>query len=194
MTKICKDMPKYARKSEKSRKVKRLEKPENTGNMRKIKILFVCHGNICRSPMAEFVLKDMVAKRGLAEQFEIASAATSTEEIWNGVGNPVYPPAKAELAKHGLSCEGKRAVQLKASDYDYYDYLIGMDMENISNIERMTGHKAGDKIHLLLEFNHESKSVRDPWYYDCYNETYRDVVTGCTAFLAYLKEHNKISL
>ena len=126
--------------------------------MRKIKILFICHGNICRSPMAEFVLKDMVAKRGLAEQFEIASAATSTEEIWNGVGNPVYPPAKAELAKHGLSCEGKRAVQLKASDYDYYDYLIGMDMENISSIERMTGHKAGDKIHLLLEFNHESKS------------------------------------
>ena len=159
-----------------------------------IRVLFICHGNICRSPMAEFVLKDMVAKRGLAEQFEIASAATSTEEIWNGVGNPVYPPAKAELAKHGLSCEGKRAVQLKASDYDYYDYLIGMDMENISNIERMTGHKAGDKIHLLLEFNHESKSVRDPWYYDCYDETYRDVVTGCTAFLAYLKEHNKISL
>ena len=95
--------------------------------------------------MAEFVLKDMVAKRGLAEQFEIASAATSTEEIWNGVGNPVYPPAKAELAKHGLSCEGKRAVQIKASDYDYYDYLIGMDMENISNIERMTGHRQGIK-------------------------------------------------
>ena len=83
-----------------------------------IKILFVCHGNICRSPMAEFVLKDMVKSCGIAEQFEIASAATSTEEIWDGVGNPVYPPAKAELERHGISCEGKRAVLLKASDYD----------------------------------------------------------------------------
>ena len=160
--------------------------------MRKIKILFVCHGNICRSPMAEFVLKDMVAKRGLSEQFEIASAATSTEEIWNGIGNPVYPPAKAELAKHGLSCEGKRAVQLKRSDYDYYDYLIGMDTKNIVNMERMTGHKAGTKIRLLLEFNNELRSVRDPWYYDCYEETYRDVVTGCNAFLKYLEKEGMI--
>ena len=157
-----------------------------------IKILFICHGNICRSPMAEIVLKDMVAKRGLSDCFEIASAATSTEEIWNGIGNPVYPPAKAELAKHGLSCEGKRAVQLKASDYDYYDYLIGMDSKNISNMERMTGHKAGDKIRLLLEFNNESRSVRDPWYYDCYDETYRDVVTGCNAFLQYLEAKGEI--
>ena len=157
-----------------------------------IKVLFVCHGNICRSPMAEFVLKDMVAKCGLAEQFEIASAATSTEEIFNGVGNPVYPPAKAELAKHGLSCEGKRAVQLKSSDYDYYDYLIGMDTKNISNMERITGHKEGTKIRLLLDFNNQSKSVRDPWYYDYYDETYWDVVTGCTAFLKYLKTEGKI--
>ncbi len=92
-----------------------------------IRVLFICHGNICRSPMAEFVFKDMVAKRGLVDRFEIASAATSTEEIWNGIGNSVYPPAKEELAKHGISCEGKRAVQLKKSDYDAYDYLIGMD-------------------------------------------------------------------
>ena len=157
-----------------------------------IKILFICHGNICRSPMAEFVLKDMVSKRGLQSCFEIASAATSTEEIWNGIGNPVYPPAKAELAKHGLSCDGKRAVQLKASDYDYYDYLIGMDTKNISNMERMTGHKAGEKIHLLLSFNDETRSVRDPWYYNCYDETYRDVVTGCTAFFKYLEKEGKI--
>ena len=113
---------------------------------RYVRVLFICHGNICRSPMAEFVLKDMVSRRGMADQFEIASAATSTEEIWNGVGNPVYPPAREELAKHGIRCAGKRAVQLKTSDYDHYDYLIGMDSMNIRNIERMTGHRSGDKI------------------------------------------------
>ena len=161
--------------------------------MRKIKILFVCHGNICRSPMAEFVLKDMVAKRGIADQFEIASAATSTEEIWNGVGNPVYPPAKAELAKHGIGCEGKRAVQLKASDYDYYDYLIGMDTMNIRNMERITGHKAGTKMRLLLEYNNQLKSIQDPWYSNKFDETYRDIVIGCTAFLDYLEKEGKVT-
>ena len=88
-----------------------------------IKVLFICHGNICRSPMAEFVMKDMVAKQGLEDEFYIASSATSTEEIWNGIGNPVYPPARRELAKHGISCEGKRAVQIKREDYDKYDII-----------------------------------------------------------------------
>jgi protein-tyrosine phosphatase len=157
-----------------------------------IKILFICHGNICRSPMAEFVLKDMVKKRGIAEQFEIASAATSTEEIWNGVGNPVYPPARAELAKHGISCDGKRAVQLKASDYDYYDYLIGMDSMNIRNIERITGHQRGDKIKKLLEYAGTMDDCQDPWYSNLFDETYRDVVTGCTAFLNFLEKEGKI--
>lgn len=157
-----------------------------------IKVLFICHGNICRSPMAEFVLKDMVEKQGIAEQFEIASAATSTEEIWNGVGNPVYPPARKELAKHGISCEGKRAVQLKASDYDYYDYLIGMDSMNIRNMERITGHKAGDKIHKMLEYAGTNGDCRDPWYTSRFDETYRDVVTGCTAFLEYLRKEGKL--
>ena len=156
--------------------------------MRKIKILFVCHGNICRSPMAEFVLKDMVQNRGIADQFEIASAATSTEEIWNGVGNPVYPPAKAELAKHGISCDGKRAVQLKASDYDYYDYLIGMDSMNIRNMGRMTGHPGGSKIYKLLSFAGSDRDCRDPWYSGRFDETYRDVVTGCSAFLDFVME------
>ena len=157
-----------------------------------LKILFICHGNICRSPMAEFVLKDMVSKRGIADQFEIASVATSTEEIWNGVGNPVYPPAREELAKHGISCDGKRAVQLKASDYDYYDYLIGMDTMNIRNMERMTGHKAGTKMRMLLEYNNQFTGIEDPWYSGAFDKTYRDVVTGCTAFLNYLEKEGKI--
>ena len=157
-----------------------------------IRVLFVCHGNICRSPMAEFVLKDMVAKRGIADQFEIASAATSTEEIWNGVGNPVYPPAKAELAKHGISCDGKRAVQLKASDYDYYDYLIGMDSMNIKNMERMTGHARGDKIKKMLEYAGSQLDCQDPWYNNRFDQTYKDVVTGCTAFLDFLEREGKI--
>ena len=157
-----------------------------------IKVLFICHGNICRSPMAEFILKDMVKKRGIADQFYIASAATSTEEIYNGIGNPVYPPAKAELAKHGISCEGKRAVQLKASDYDDYDYLIGMDTMNMRNMERMTHHKQGGKMRMLLTYAGEDRSVVDPWYSNRFDETYRDVVTGCEAFLSYLKEQGEI--
>lgn len=157
-----------------------------------IKVLFVCHGNICRSPMAEFVLKDMVEKRGIADQFVIASAATSTEEIWNGIGNPVYPPAKEELAKHGISCNGKRAVQLKAADYDVYDYLIGMDSANIRNMERITGHKKGKKIRKMLEYAGSSADCQDPWYTNNFEATYRDVAAGCQAFLDYLEEEGKI--
>lgn len=157
-----------------------------------IKVLFICHGNICRSPMAEFVLKDMVKSCGIVEQFEIASAATSTEEIWNGVGNPVYPPAKAELERHGISCEGKRAVLLKASDYDEYDYLIGMDSMNIRNMERMTGHVRGEKIHKLLEFAGSEADCQDPWYSGQFDVTYREVVAGCEGLLKYLKEEGKL--
>ena len=157
-----------------------------------IRVLFVCHGNICRSPMAEFVLKDMVKSCGIAEQFEIASAATSTEEIWHGVGNPVYPPAKAELERHGISCEGKRAVLLKASDYDEYDYLIGMDSMNIRNRERMTGHVRGEKIHKLLEFAGSEADCQDPWYSGQFDVTYREVVAGCKGLLKYLKEEGKL--
>jgi len=142
--------------------------------------------------MAEFVLKDMVAKRGIADQFEIASAATSTEEIWNGVGNPVYPPAKAELAKHGIGCEGKRAVQLKKSDYDYYDFLIGMDRMNMRNMERITGHSEGGKMRMMLEYAGTRIDCQDPWYSSRFDETYNDVVKGCTAFLDFLEREGKI--
>jgi protein-tyrosine phosphatase len=157
-----------------------------------IRVLFICHGNICRSPMAEFVLKDMVKKRGIADQFEIASAATSTEEIWNGTGNPVYPPAREELARHGIRCDGKRAVQLKRSDYDYYDYLIAMDTMNIRNIEKITGHREG-KISLLLSYAGRQDSIADPWYTSRFDTAYKDIAHGCEAFLQYLYSTGQIT-
>lgn len=148
-----------------------------------LKILFLCHGNICRSPMAEYIMKELVKREDVADDWEIESAAVSREEI----GNPVYPPARQELAKHGISCGDKRAVQLKASDYEDYDYLIGMDAMNIRNIERMTGHRAGEKIRLLLSFAGSTDGIRDPWYSGDFEETYRDVERGCRALLEYLE-------
>ena len=127
------------------------------------KIMFVCHGNICRSPMAEFIFKDMVKKSGLENEFFIASSATSTEEIWGGIGNPVYPPARAELAKHGISAEGKRAVQLKKEDYDKYDLFIGMDSANIRNMHRILGGDPDGKIHKLKDYSGSGGDVSDPW-------------------------------
>ena len=153
-----------------------------------IKVLFICHGNICRSPMAEFVLKDMVSGAGLADRFYIASAATSTEEIWNGVGNPVYPPAREELVRHGIGCEGKRAVQLTRDDYDKYDYLIGMDSANIRNMHRMLGGDPEGKVYKLLSFAGVERDISDPWYTGNFDKTYRDVSLGCNAFLEYLRE------
>ncbi len=147
------------------------------------KILFVCHGNICRSPMAEFILKKMVEDRGLSSQFVIASAATSTEEIWNGVGNPVYPPAKQELRKHGISCEGKRAVQLKKSDYDKYDLILGMEEYNLRNMMRILGKDPQHKVKLLLDYTDSPRGISDPWYTGDFETTYRDIVEGCEALL-----------
>ena len=146
-----------------------------------IRVLFICHGNICRSPMAEFIMKELVRERGLEDSFEIRSCATSTEEIWNGVGNPVYPPAKRELAKHGIDCAGKRAVQLTPADYELYDYLICMDRNNVRNAVRITGR--GEKYRLLLEYAGESRDVADPWYTGDFERTYEDVLKGCTALL-----------
>ena len=117
-----------------------------------MKIMFVCHGNICRSPMAEFIFKDLAKKKGIADHFLVASSATSTEEIWNGIGNPVYPPAKVELERYGLSCDGKRAVQLQKSDYDKYDLFIGMDSANIRNMLRIFGGDPAGKVHKLMDY------------------------------------------
>ena len=151
-----------------------------------IKVMFICHGNICRSPMAEFVLKDMVKKLKIANEFEIASSATSREEIIGGVGNPVYPPAKQELAKHGISCSGKTAVQLTKNDYDKYDFLLCMDNTNLRNAKRIIGNDFEDKLRLLLSFTEEGGSIADPWYFGNFDKTYADIVKGCKAFLAFL--------
>lgn len=144
-----------------------------------IKVLFICHGNICRSPMAEFVMKDMVKKAGLEKAFQIASAATSTEEI----GNPVYPPARCKLAEHGIQCDGHSARQLTNRDYDKYDLLIGMDQANLRNMHRICGEDYAGKIHLLLDYTDHPGDVADPWYTNDFEATWRDVIKGCQGLL-----------
>ena len=147
------------------------------------RILFVCHGNICRSPMAEFVMKDLVRKAGVDTQFQIASAATSTEEI----GNPVYPPARRKLAEHGISCAGKTARQLTRADYGAYDLLIGMDQANLRNMRRICGGDLEGKIHLLLEYaDRPGQEVADRWYTGDFEATWQDVLAGCQGLLASL--------
>ena len=157
-----------------------------------IRVLFVCLGIICRSPMAEFIMKSIISERGLSDRFYIASAATSTEEIWNGVGNPVYPPAKRELAKHGISCEGKRAVQITKADYGKYDYILGMEERNIRNILRIVGKDPEHKVKLLLDYSDHPRDIADPWYTGNFESTYRDVVEGCEGFLLYLEREGRI--
>ncbi|MBQ8718799.1 MAG: low molecular weight phosphotyrosine protein phosphatase [Clostridia bacterium] len=152
-------------------------------------ILFVCHGNICRSPMAEFIMKDMLQRRGLADRVRVASCATSREEIRGDVGNPVYQPARAELARHGILCGDKRAVQLTAKDYAAYDLLIGMDRANIRNMQRITGGDPDGKMCRLLEYAGESADVADPWYSDRFDIAYRDIYRGCEALLLWILKH-----
>ena len=146
------------------------------------KILFVCHGNICRSPMAEFVMKDLVQKASLAEDFYIESAATSTEEL----GNEVYPPARRKLAEHGISCKGKVARQMNRRDYERFDLLIGMDSWNIRNMMAICGGDPEEKIHQLLDFTNRPGDVADPWYTRDFEATWRDVLEGCQCLLKQL--------
>ncbi len=175
-------------------------------------VLFVCWGNICRSPMAEFILKDMIEKMHIKEEFHIESRATHTDEIWNGLGNPVYPPAKSKLAEHGISCKGKRAQLLKRSDYNEYDYIIGMDDMNMKWMCRILGQDVPDrrfifgaergkeylaalaenKITLLMDYTNRPGNVADPWYTRDFETTYNDIFEGCKGFLDFLKTMGKI--
>ena len=148
------------------------------------KILFVCHGNICRSPMAEFVMKDLIEKAGLSDQFYVESAATSTEEI----GNEIYPPAKQKLAEHNISCKGKTARQLTRRDYQRFDLLIGMDTWNIRNITRMCGGDPDGKIRMLMDYTNRPGDVADPWYTGDFEATWQDVLLGCQCLLDNLQQ------
>ena len=149
------------------------------------KILFICHGNICRSPMAEFLLKDIVNKRGLADAFEIASAATSREEI----GNPVHYGTRNKLAQFGISVAGKHAVQVTKRDYEHYDLLLVMDSNNIRNLRRVIGEDTQNKVHLLLDYTaRKGESIADPWYTGDFDVTYNDIMEGLAGLLAYLQK------
>ena len=149
-----------------------------------MRVCFVCHGNICRSPMAEFILKDMVARRGIADKFYIASMATSTEEL----GNPVHRGTKAVLHRLGISTDGKYAVQLRRDDYEKFDFFIGMDSANIRNMHRIFGCDKDEKIYKMLYFAGMSRDVDDPWYTGEFEKTYKDVCLGCEGFLEYLEK------
>lgn len=157
------------------------------------RVLFVCHGNICRSPISEFVLKDMAEKLGVQDDFIIESAATSTEEIWGSEGNPIYPPAKEELRKHGIGkspytdFSNKRARQITRGDYDRFDYILCADSANIRNVIRITGPDIDDKIKLMLDIpDRTGRSIADPWYTGDFVSTYSDVRDACLNLLKFL--------
>lgn len=151
-----------------------------------IRVLFVCHGNICRSPMAEFVLRDMVQKQGLGDQFHIASAATSSEET----GNPVHPGTTRKLRELGISTAGKYAVQMTKKDYKNYDHIIAMETRNIRNIHRIIGADPEHKVQRLLDFSDSPRDIADPWYTGNFERTYDDVREGCEALLTYILERD----
>lgn len=143
------------------------------------RLLFVCHGNICRSPMAEFVMKDLVASKGLEKEFEIASCATSREEI----GNEVYPPAAEKLKEHNISCKGKTARQMTKDDYEYYDYIIAMDRNNLRNMIPFVGNDPKEKVSLMMSHADSDRDVADPWYTNDFEKTWQDVSLACKCLL-----------
>ena len=151
-----------------------------------IKVMFVCHGNICRSPMAEMIMKELVRRAGLSDRFEIASAGTSDEEIHGGTGSPIYPSAQRVLTKNGIPFTEHRAVQLTFADYAKYDLFIGMDRANLHNMSWMLGGDPLGKIHPLLSFAGRYEDVSDPWFTERFDVAYADIMEGCTALLEYL--------
>ena len=153
-----------------------------------IKVMFVCLGNICRSPMAEFVLKDVVKKQGLEKEFYIKSSATSSEEI----GNDIHYGTRDKLIQNGISFTKRKAVKLRAEDYKKYDYIIGMEKSNVINIKRIVGEDVEDKIYRLLDFSDTPRDIADPWYTGNFEITFNDIVEGCNGFLKCLKDKNII--
>ena len=149
-----------------------------------LKIMFVCHGNICRSPMAEFIMKDFVAKKGEETAFFISSSATSREELGNGV----HYGTRTVLNRLGISCQGKRAVQLTQKDYEKYDYFIGMDEYNKRNMLRIFGEDKDGKVSLLLDYTDNPRDVADPWYTGNFEQTYRDIKAGVEGLYRHLKK------
>ena len=153
-----------------------------------IRVLFICHGNICRSPMAEFILKDIIKKRGLEDKFIISSSATSTEEI----GNPVHPGTRKKLSSFNINTSGKKAVQITKSDYEKYDYIFLMYNNNIRNIKRIIDSDPDNKICRFLDITNNPRDIADPWYTGNFDETYNDILEGCTAFIEKLESENII--
>ncbi|WP_297424844.1 low molecular weight protein-tyrosine-phosphatase [Clostridium sp.] len=149
-----------------------------------VKVMFVCHGNICRSPMAEFIFKHMVKEKKLSDEFYIASCATSMEEI----GNSVYSPARRKLMEHNITCEGKRSVQFRKDDYNKYDYLVAMDQKNIKNIFKIIKEDREKKVYKLLDFTNNPKDIADPWYSGDFDTTYNEIYEGCEMLLDYIIE------
>lgn len=147
----------------------------------KQRVMFVCHGNICRSPMAEFVFKKIIKDCGLEDLFEVQSSATSSEEIYRGIGNPMYPAARRELEKHGIPFDTKRAVQLTREDYESFDIFVGMDSSNIRNMHIIFGGDKNNKIYKLMEFTSRGGDVADPWYSDRFDIAFDDIYEGCMA-------------